>query len=470
MIFRDPPTRTGPAAGPGGAGGLSAVADLLLSGPGDSPAVPARAPAAAARAAEPSPRGAPAVAEADVTDGPAPEAAPPRGVYMLVPAGVNPAARRQAALDAAARLAARDRPAAVLLFEGGRVDAHVLGETAGGRLGPQNYFGGADLGQAVRRLADHCDPIALVPLDAPEAVFDGLPPAVERPVFLVDADAESLVEAYRTLKTWRQAGAAGRSAVLYGDGSPAAAGPRHARLRQAARAFLGCDLARQRTRHGDAARRGMAAASGVRVFAGARAEDVWAPLLAVAAEASAAGAVETPPAERDVPETVAAEPAAPAVAEDTPVRGVCAAPHRAAGPAPSVRPAFTLWRPESRDELLDAMEAQLPALLGEAYPHVFRVDVAEPGAPPLVAVRLDGTLVALRFGEANEAVPTEPTRRWLRVHWPLLVRAYPHANLPEEPRVETMVLAAARPDPSDGTVHRFVPVRLGGHKGIVLLA
>ena len=156
-----------------------------------------------------------------------------------------------------------------------------------------------------------------------------------------------------------------------------------------------------------------------------------------------------------------------------PAPNAVAAPTRAPDPTPAVRPAFMLWRPDSRDELLDVFEAQLPALLGDAYPHVFRVDVAEAGAPPLVAVRRDGALVAVLFGEADEAVPAEPAREWLRVHWPLLVRAWPHANLPDEPQVETMVLAAGNGRPrgrlvGDG-VRRFVPVRLGGHKGIVLL-
>jgi hypothetical protein len=62
------------------------------------------------------------------------------------------------------------------------------------------------------------------------------------------------------------------------------------------------------------------------------------------------------------------------------------------------------------------------------------------------------------------------------VHWPLLVRVWPHADLPDEPRVAAMVLAATvrtparRPAPADGGVRQFVPVRLGGHKGVVLLA
>jgi len=457
MIFHDPAKRAGPGAASAAGGGLSAVADLLLSGPaGPATDTAEAAPPEATRATR-----CPARAETDRAQGGAPvegpvlEAAPPRGVYVLVPAGVAPSARRDAALAAAGRLAARDRPAGVLLFEAGRVDAHVLGDTGTGRLGPQNYLGAADVGQTVRRLADHCDPIALVPLDAPDGLLDRAAGAVERPVFLVDADAESLVEAYRTLKTWRQWGAGGRSAVLFAGRAAAEARPLHARLRQAARAFLGCDLARQRTPNGEGLPAGSEAATGVRLFAGAPAEAVWGPLLG---------------AQTDPPATVEPRAAAPEAAG----AGASRTPTREAAP-PAVRPAFMLWQPESRDDLLDALAAQLPALLGEAYPHVFRVDVAEPGAPPLVAVRSDGALVAVLFGEADEIVPTAPARQWLRVHWPLLVRVWPGAGLGEAPQVDTMVLAAAGRTPSrrsggsGGGVRPFVPVRLGGHTGIVLL-
>ncbi|MFO8014753.1 MAG: hypothetical protein R6X20_15775 [Phycisphaerae bacterium] len=445
MIFREPPTRTRPDGARPSSAGLAAVADLLLSGPSRSRA--AGTGSAPAPAPEPPPD-------------PAPEADLPRGLYVLVPAGIDPSARREAVLAAAGSLASPPRPAAVLLFEGGRVDAHVLGETACGRLGPQGYLGGPDLGQAVRRLVDHCDPVALVPLDAPEALLDRRAPALEHPVFLVEADAESLVEAYRTLKAWRRSGAAGRSAVLFAGRPSHDAAPLHTRLRVAARAFLGCDLARQRVRNGDASPP-EAAAPGIRLFAGAPAEAVWAPLLDAGTAPSSPPGTEALRAAAPPP-----EPSAPAAA---PVDAAPPAVRREAEPVPAVRPAFALWQPDSREDLLAVFETQLPALLGPAYRHVFRVDVAEPGAPPLVAVRDDGTLVAILFGELDEVVPTRPAQAWLRVHWPLLVRVWPDAGLPDQPRVATMVLAAARPDRSDASVRQFVPVRLGGHKGIVLL-
>jgi len=503
MIFRSPPERTGPDRPTSPDGDLAAVADALLSS-ASGPAAVGTPGGAPNREGRPGPS---AVARRESAEASVPEAAPPRGLYVLVPAGVAPTARREAALSAAGRLAARRRPAGVLLVEAGRVDAHVLGETACGRLGPQNYFGGADLAQTVRRLAHHCDPIALVPLDSPDAVLGllrsfprggspdsprqgetavfgagGLPrlrsgqapthraewprsvagpgwcgSVLDRPVFVAEADAEGLVEAYRALKAWRRRGAAGRSAVLFAGGRQADADPLHARLRQAARAFLGCDLARQRTETTGA---GAPGTGGVRLFAGAPAEAVWPPLLA-----AAAGRASTPDAEVSVPTD--AEPDAELDAETE--AGPPAA-DREADVRPAARPAFALWHPESRHALLEVLEAQLPALLGRRFRHVFRVDVAEPDAPPLVAVRDDGTLVAILFGEPDEVVPTKPARAWVRVHWPLLARICCGTVLGDEPKVAATVLASARPrQPDGGEVRRFVPVRLGGRKGIVLL-
>jgi len=443
MIFRSPPERTGPDRPTSQGAGLAAVADVLLSASAPPPSPPVDDPAGRAPAEASPAAPAPPVVDRGAPEPPVPEADPPRGLYVLVPAGIEPSARREAALSAAGRLAARQRLAGVLFLEAGRVDAHVLGEAGCGRLGPQNYLGGADVDQSVRRLADHCDSVALVPLDCPGAVLDRPRPAVDRPVFLIEPDAEGLVEAYRVLKAWRQAGAAGHSAVLFAGRRQARAEPFHARLRHAARAFLGCDLARQREGNGEAGTGAGGGAPAVRLFAGAPAEAVWGPLLVAAAGPAAMGTVDAP-----------AKPLGPEPQPDA---------------YPATRSAFALWQPESRDALLDVAEAQLPDLLGDGVRHVFRVDVAEPGAPPLVAVRDDGTLVAILFGEPDEYVPSGPARAWLRVHWPLLMRVRPDAGLGGEPKVGTMVLAASRPAQAGDKVRRFVPVRLGARKGLVLL-
>jgi len=445
MARRDAPRRQGPNRCPASrltGGDLAAVADVLLSGP-----VRTGEPSASPNGPEARP---PAVSE--------PTADPPHGLYVLVPAGVDPSRRREVALRAARCLAAGCGPAAVLFLANGRADAHVLGDIAGGRLGPRNYLA-ADPDRALGDLARRCDSIALVPLDASAEGVRRAGAALDRPVFLVADDEEGFVETYRTLKGWRRAGVAERAAVLY-DRANGRASAWHRRLCRAAEGFLGCALALQQmpttgVPAGDGA--------GVRVFSGLPADVLWDALLPATEPGNTVGLDPAPPAPAGTPVEQAI-----AVARGTREDGGRdSAP--SADEAAGVCPAFGPWRPASREDLLAAIEAQLPALLGGMVRDAFRPGVDEPGAPPLVAVRTDGTLVAVLFGEADEFVPTRQAKAWLRIHWPLLVRACPGAGLGPEPSVTSVVLAPARPREAEDRVRRFVPVRLGGHKGIVLL-
>jgi hypothetical protein len=115
-----------------------------------------------------------------------------------------------------------------------------------------------------------------------------------------------------------------------------------------------------------------------------------------------------------------------------------------------------------------AIEAQPPAALGKSLRQVLRVDVDEPGAPPLAAVRDDGTLVAILLAREGEPVDTRAGARWLTAHRRLLVRAYPSAGIREDAEPTAIVLARMEPPPADGT-RRFLPIQLGGRRGIVLL-
>ena len=479
MDTSDRPRRrfAGPRTGAALTAGMTAVADVLLSAPPERAAVPAER-------------------EVDRGSNSAPPTAPvPEGLYVLVPAGVDPAERREAVLAAAHRLAPLQRPAAVLLLEDGHVEAHILGEVAAGRLGPENRLGASDLGRTFIELVGQCAQIAVVPLAESNGALATLGSAAERPVFLVQPDDESVVEAYRTLKAWRLdrgrthpavlfAGADGRTAVLHG------------RLRRAAQAFLGCDVAVQQV-----ARPGGAGheppMQRVRVFADVPAEAVWPALL------GALGACAPEPAQgaarpvRAAPDALAApepcapcEPAAEAAGHVPPTWDVprasnvtgCSrsrleqvgsngAPSAATDVAggQAVCPAFTLWEPEDRGALLSAIAAQLPGLVGGSLRQVFRVDVDEPGAPPLAAVRGDGALVAILVVEPGQAVDTQAAERWMAVHRSLLAPVCRATGGEVGSAVASIVLAPVdRAERPDG-VQRLVPVRLGGHKGIVLL-
>ncbi|HET6441434.1 MAG TPA: hypothetical protein VFH53_03580 [Phycisphaerae bacterium] len=375
-----------------------------------------------------------------------PPAAPPgtiRGLYVLAMAGVEPAARRQTALAVAHELAPQSAPAAVFLFENGRADAHLLGEPACGRLGPQSYLASADMGENAAGIAGRCDQVGLAILDSVTAVPADLAPAVRCAVFVATPDAESLVETYRELKTWFAAPLAGRSAsagaALFVVGSDGGREVRclHERFARAARRFLDCDVAIQ----GFLAGAGGAALPNepLRLFADAPSACVWSALAAAAVE----GMPFSP------------FPFNPQSAIRNPQSSSSAA-------------VVGLWRPADREALLAAVEAQVPALLGERCRLVLRVDVDEPDAPPLAAVRDDGALVAILIADGRRPADARSAEHWLAVHRALLARAYPSAGIRADAAPSAVVLAPLEPAAADG-VRRFLPVKVGGRQGIVIL-
>ena len=379
-----------------------------------------------------------------------PPAAPPgtiRGLYVLAMAGVEPAARRQTALAVAHELAPRSVPAAVFLFENGRADAHLLGEPACGRLGPQSYLASADMGENAACLAGRCDQVGLALLDSVTAVPADLVPAVRRAVFVATPDAESLVEAYREFKSWRARASAGvpgaagtGNAVFVVEASGADdASQLHERFARAARRFLDCDVAIQ----GFLAGAGGAAlpTEPLHLFAGAPSGRVWSGLLAATERGNLRPAEEAPAAARE------ASRSPPAVLPSAAIR---------------------VWDPTDGEALLSAMEVQVPALLGERCRLVLRVEVDEPDAPPLAAVRDDGALVAILIADGRRPADARAAEHWLAVHLPLLARAYPSAGIRADAPPSAVVLAPLEPAAAEG-VRRFLPVKVGGRHGIVII-
>jgi hypothetical protein len=377
-----------------------------------------------------------------------PPAAPPgtiRGLYVLAMAGVEPAARRQTALAVAHELAPHSAPAAVFLFENGQADAHLLGEPACGRLGPQSYLASADMGENAAGIAGRCDQVGLAILDSVTAVPADLAPAVRCAVFVATPDAESLVEAYREFKLWRARASAGPpgaagtgNAVFVVEASGADEASRlHERFARAARRFLDCDVAIQGF---------LAGASGAglptepfRLFTGAPSGRVWSGLLAATERGNLRPSEEAPAAARE-----------------------------ASPQAVSSSAAISVWEPTDGEALLSAIEVQVPALLGERCRLVLRVEVDEPDAPPLAAVRDDGALVAILIADGRRPADARSAEHWLAVHRTLLARAYPSAGIRAEAAPSAVVLAPLEPAAAEG-VRRFLPVKVGGRQGIVLL-
>ena len=493
--------------------GMAAVAEMLFSSGGGAstpvaPAAPAAAPVvpAAVSAAMASLPSRPA-RQGDAVASPAGKAIdaglllpaeidPPQGLYVIVPAGIETADRRRTALAVAASLAPRGGTTAVFLLEGGAADAHVLGEPACGRLGPEHYLDPADTGLAIRELLRRCDQVAVVPLETAAGMPRGLAGRVRRTVFVAAADAESVVETYRELKAWCARGPALPAALfVVGTDGAAEAGRLVGRLRRASREFLGCNLANQGFLGAADAILAADYPEPLRIFSRTPVGEIWPCLLGDDAENRAASsppgrtgetaspAAPTPLADhRDshlLSGAAAQQKVYPRVSES--IVPVAAAGGRKTGgcpsflagdpavaPAPDAYSVFSPWRPESREDLVAAIETQPAAILGKSLRQVIRVDVDEPDAPSLAAVRDDGALVAILLAQNGEAADTRAAAHWLTVHRRLLARAYPLAGIHEGAEPSAIVLAPLEPPSGDG-IRRFLPLQLGGHRGIVLL-
>jgi hypothetical protein len=141
---------------------------------------------------------------------------------------------------------------------------------------------------------------------------------------------------------------------------------------------------------------------------------------------------------------------------------------RPESPTGEICPAFMVWAPEDQAALLAAIESQGAAPLDASLRALFRIEVDEPGAPPLAAVRSDGALVAVLVARPGESVDTRAARRWLTLHRHLIARAYPCAGIAEEAEPSAIVLAPVEAPAADG-LRRFLPVRMGGHRGVVMM-
>jgi len=466
--------RFGGARAPGAdrGDGMAAVAEMLFSSCGGTsatvtpaavaPGPPAPVSAAiASLSACPAPRG---------LDDAVPLSAaidPPQGLYLMVPAGIDVGARRRTALAVAASLVPRGGRAAVFLLEGGAADAHVFGEVACGRLGPEHWLDATDAGRAIHELLSQCDQVAIVPLEAAGGLPRGLAARARRTVFVAATDAESVVETYRELKAWRARGLAlPASLFVVGTDGAAEAGRLVGRLRRASREFLGCDLANQGFLASGAATFAAEHPEPLRILSHAPVGEIWPRLLGDDAELQAAGG-----ADRTAEIAPAARPplgeVRPTAAEIIAVRpGPCCEP--AVAPVSQGCSVFAAWRPEGREDLMAAIEAQPPEALGKSLRRVIRADVDEAAAPALAAVRDDGALVAILIAQNGLPVDTQAAARWLTAHRRLLARAYPHAGIREGAEPSAIVLAPLAASPADG-IRRFLPLQLGGHRGIVLL-
>jgi hypothetical protein len=420
---------------------MAAVADVLLSAP------PAQeAPAAAPREAP----GEPLLAPTALPPA-APLSAP--GLCVLIPTGLDGPDRRRTAIAVAQRLAPHGSATALFLFEHGQADAHILGEVGCGRLGPQSYLSAEGPARATTDLVIQCDHVVVIALDGACGALGRLGRVAARTVFVATSDAESLLETYRGLKSCRASAAELETSIfIVGANGPEEAGRLHRRLSRAARQCLGMEVAIEGFLPNlDAVSPRPDHPEPLRVLAQAPAEEIWLPLIAAGKDRWIAPAAPLP---------------APAATEAPPAPAMAARPM---APADEICPAFMVWTPEDRATLLAAIERQGAAPLDASLRALFRTEVDEPGAPPLTAVGSDGALVAVLVARPGEPVDTRAACRWLTLHRHLIACAYPCAGIAEEAEPSAIVLAPlSAPAVADG-LRRFLPVRMGGRQGIVML-
>jgi hypothetical protein len=87
----------------------------------------------------------------------------------------------------------------------------------------------------------------------------------------------------------------------------------------------------------------------------------------------------------------------------------------------------------------------------------------------LAGVRADGALVAILLQDGDRPVDTGAATAWLNLHRSLFIRAYPRAGIQAGAAPGAIVLAPLSATPRTDGVLRFLPVRFGGHRGIVLV-
>jgi hypothetical protein len=380
-------------------------------------------------------------------------------VSLLIACGLNGADRRRIAVAAAARIATPGEPAGCLVIERGRADGYALSSVTNGETSAPADFISA------------CGEVAVAALDGAGDL--GL--AAGRTIFLTGPDIEELLETYRGLKSWRatrtdrQASAAAIFVVGAAGGEEAR--KVHHRLAAVARQCLGLELA-------DAGFMPPSSAADVaavrRVFSDAPAAEILPRLSATTQPAGDTGGLPASADDQSLPASESPNDnttslTAPLVKCSDPIdQGRPDQPASAKQDDAEYR-VFSPWSPESREALIAAVEAQGPAIEPGSFQQLFRIEVDEPGAPPLAAVRADGTLVAVLVTAPGESPDAPAACRWLAMHRKLLMRAYPCSGISADVEPSAIVLApAGAPAVADG-VRRYVAVRTGGHRGIVVL-
>ncbi|NIA20820.1 MAG: hypothetical protein GWP05_02365 [Anaerolineaceae bacterium] len=399
-----------------------------------------------------------------------PQAPSPVPVTAILAGGLPPERRVDLARRAALRLARRHGRTALLTFADRGVSVRTIerAETAEARpaagrrlesfLGAVDQVmiiltdGAASYLEAGRRLPDHC-------------------------IVLATPDPESLVEAYRELKTATAAttGPMPDLFILEAD-SRTMAERTYRRLARVAISHLGCTPTFAGQLAGSQTPPEQTTAPD---FDCLDAETAWrslAPLLGPSDQDRPPKPAEPPKPAKPPSPDVQPHQAPTGQRQTLPlVAGVVnLESHRTMGGV------FTVWRPESRDQLLAAVNGAMSALLpGPRGVVNLNGEVAAAECPDLVAVDRDGRPIAILVSDSDDPAVLSraiESGQWLSDHAGLLSRAFPEAGLdaslpcgeclvvvPESRAAATAVLC-----PPGVQVAGYLPVACGSVRGLLL--
>lgn len=380
-------------------------------------------------------------------------------VTAILAGGLPPERRSQLARAAVRRLAGADCSAPLVVFgpQGAAVQTMRPRDDA-----PPDAAQAAGSAGTLHSLIRSAGRLILLVEDRAAAYLDAGRQLPDHCIILATPDAESLVEAYRELKTATGATLGPVPEVFVLDAADNAGAERaYRRIARVAIAHLSCTPTYAGRCLGSADPQDAPCCEPVTLLAERDADRVYRlvrPHVAGAAQPPAATSRPRTPEPSVAVEVAPTQPAEGRTRTLPPIAGVVnVVPARAAAPL------FTTWQAASAEQLMEAVEASIAGLLPEARGLLATDGLIEAAEQPdAIAVDRAGRPVALLLAEGPGA---DVLRRavdalaWLKTYGPLLARAFPQAGLDPQPGEALSIVLA--PEGVADDLESLCPPRVG---------
>jgi len=413
---------------------------------------------------------APAPTEEDCPKRCDPTARSPVPVTAILAGGLPPERRAALARRAAMRLAPPNGRTVLLTFADQRVTAQTIDRTdsTGGRPAA---------GRRLDDLLGSADQAMIILTDGAASHLDAGRQLPDHCVVLVTPDSESLVEGYRELKTATAVttGPVPDLFVLEAD-SRTLAERTYRRLARVAISHLGCTPTFAGQLIGPTGTEPLPEEATPLVLDCLDAETAWRDIRPLLGRPDQDRSPTAEPAQ--LPPRLVVQPHEPQAGQRQtlpPVAGVV----NIESPRP-LGGVFTTWTPQSRGELLEAVNGSMTSLVPNPRGVVdLDGEVAAPECPDLVAVDQDGRPVAVLVsdnGDPSVLRRAIESPRWLSSYARLLSRAFPDAGFDPSAQFggclvvvpEDQVAAIAGLCPPGVQAAGYLPVACGSVRGLLL--